>query len=109
MTDILANIDDTLADWHGSADSMRWRPEDGAKPETPAPAQRPQPSDVIVTLTADTGPVTQQFQAIADYLSRLLPDGLRFTWGTDNLETRPRRSFLDARYHQRQRNRRKRK
>ena len=27
MTDILAEIDDTLADWHGSADAMRWRPE----------------------------------------------------------------------------------
>lgn len=27
MSDILADIDDTLADWNGSADSMRWRPD----------------------------------------------------------------------------------
>jgi hypothetical protein len=33
MTDILADIDDTLADWHGSADSMRWRPEGSEEPQ----------------------------------------------------------------------------
>lgn len=29
MSDILSEIDDTLADWHGSADSMHWRPDSG--------------------------------------------------------------------------------
>lgn len=30
VTDILADIDGTLADWHGSKDSMRWRPDGDA-------------------------------------------------------------------------------
>ena len=33
MTDILADIDDTLADWNGSKDSMRWRPGGANEPE----------------------------------------------------------------------------
>ena len=49
MPDILAEIDDTLADWHGSADSARWQPQ------PPFPSLLPHEMALARRLSAETG------------------------------------------------------
>lgn len=58
--DILADIDDTLTDWNGSADSARWRgePDEGEWPRrTPGPhlhiEPRPYRPHLIIASVAD--------------------------------------------------------
>jgi uncharacterized protein Yka (UPF0111/DUF47 family) len=95
VTDILASIDDTLADWHGSADSMRWRPE-------PTPEQARQVFvEFAATITPAFRQLTEQVTAAWQGMQPLLALFDEIQAG--------RPSALDARYRQRQRNRRKRK
>lgn len=108
MSDILSEIDDTLADWHGSADSMRWTPG-------PVPVGRqPTPEEVraaIENFNTAMAPVaramTAQFAAISRAVNEIwLPTARALGLLPP---PPPRRSLLDARYRQRQKNRRKRK
>lgn len=131
-TDILADIDDTLAEWHVSADSMRWRPEG---PDTPVSGSLPALSDILSTFSANTEPCTLSLRGLDEAIAALLPEGLQFTREPIHLVPEPPvstlydrwlqhricaaygftraqiglegPSFLDARY--RQRNRRKRR
>lgn len=93
MTDILAAIDGTLADWRGSADSMRWRPE-------PTPEQARQ---VLVEFTAIT---TDAFRQLAERVTAAW-QGMQPLLATFDEIQAGRPSALDARYHLRQRNRRR--
>jgi hypothetical protein len=120
VTDILASIDDTLADWHGSADSMRWRP-DGDVDDEPAESL-----DSLMRLFA-APPLLPHHDSQLDLTpAPLLEPGMviRITSGVDSQLLRVVRELddgrwqvrpttlarpLDARYRQRQRNRRKRK
>lgn len=150
MSDILADIDDTLADWNGSADSMRWRPDgSGAEPRVfTAPeagwyqfgralqsAFEFRPAMVELTTSpglshADVEGIGEQL--LADYAGALSFD-IQFplaepTMGQGYWQIQavrrpiaaafqvslaelgiPTRYRLDARYHQRQKNRRKRR
>jgi hypothetical protein len=66
MTDILADIDDTLAEWHGSADAMRWRPE----PDGGAGGRL---ASTVVTLTASTEGAVAAFQHLAESFQSAFP------------------------------------
>lgn len=134
MTDILASIDDTLADWHGSADAMRWRPDGGEVADPERPSGPVTVTRITCTLDADpyveppsgssrfTAPAAGWYQygatwhfdpagpaavgAFDRYLRRQVLTAFGVTAAQVGLEGP---SFLDARYHQRQRNRRRRR
>lgn len=104
MTDILAAIDDTLADWHGSADSMQWRPEGEADEEVCHFTFEADISRFVAAMT--------RVQSSILWLGNNMATTLTATQGCFVLtadQPDPRPSVLDARYHQRQRNRRNRR
>lgn len=70
VPDILADIDDTLADWGGSMDAMRWRPDGGA--EAPDPVERASHPIDAYRFTAPTA----GWYSVSRDLTGLLPDGL---------------------------------
>lgn len=138
MTDILGRIDDTLDNWHGSADSMHWTADGNAVvPGTTrilvgANGFRATVCDVLLQSTS-TGPRTdeEEERAAQLYLEPftlevsfpLAPPSPEMSyWETaawrrticDAFQVPPReigfppRYGFDARYRQRQRNRRKR-
>lgn len=95
MTSILADIDDTLADWHGSKDSMRWRPERSE----PTAEQFEQ---VAASIRAAIVPAFQRLAVQVTLLYEAVKPLLA-------IMVEPRPSALDARYRQRQKNRRRRR
>ena len=95
MTDILADIDDTLADWNGSKDSMRWRPT----PVAPTAEQYEQVAEAFRSA------IIPAYQRLAVQVT-LMWEALKPLVA---LMAEPRPSALDTRYQQRQRNRRKRR
>lgn len=108
MSDILADIDDTLADWHGSRDSMHWRP--GLLPTD----REPTPEEIqaaIERVNAAMVPVirtwTAQFAAMAKIFNATVMPMARALGLIPAPAPRPSR--LDARYRQRQKNRVKRR
>jgi hypothetical protein len=101
VTGILDTIDDTLDDWRGSRDCMRWTPE----------------PDITVTLTADTSHwvaamarLQGAVEVIVDSACTMKPVfeavGRAFDAVAPYL-AEPRPSALNAKYHLRQRNRRR--
>ena len=98
MTDILTAIDDTLAEWHGSADSMRWRPE-------PTPEQARQARQALAQIASIVVPA---FRTLCEQVTAAWQGMQPLLFIFDEIQA-ARPSALDARYHQRQRNRRRRK
>lgn len=95
MTDILADIDDTLADWRGSVDSMRWQPD-------------PTPEQVRQMFTEFTAQAAASFRQLAEQVTTTWQGIQPLLVLFDEIQAR-RPSALDARYRQRQKNRRRRK
>lgn len=120
MSSILDQIDDTLDDWRGSNDAMHWAPDGGAVPDpdetldsltqsfasvpllplhdfpldlTPAPLLRP---GMVIRIASE-----------AD--SQLLRVVRELDGGKWQVRPTTATRCLDARYHQRQKNRRKRR
>jgi hypothetical protein len=92
VTGILDQIDDTLADWRGSIDAMRWKPE------------------------PDVAELTAQFNACAKVMQshfRQMAVAVRTAFESLkpvlSILAEPRPSAFDARYRQRQINRRRRR
>ena len=142
MSDILAEIDDTLTDWRGSKDSMRWRP-DGVVDEDVFAAPPPTRDAMerlrqqIIDAHQAAFPLQRKWRLVPevwphrDYVLdlhrvSLVPGMVVWVDGVDEAEllrviegppfgpwrVRPltgRPSRLDARYRQRQKNRRKRR
>lgn len=137
MSDILADIDDTLADWNGSRDSMHWTPDGGHEPE-PFPVDLDRLWRQIDDVREVSGPPHQswrldpdvwpQFDHVLDLngtlrlqpgdticidmgdqveVLRVIEGPLFGPWRVRPTAGRP--SKLDARYHQRLKNRRKRR
>ena len=101
MSDILDSLADTVADWHGSADSMRWKP--GPTPEQARAALE----HMAATMAPVVRAMTAQFEAISRSLNETL---LPMARALGLLPPLPqKRALLDSRYHQRQKNRRKRR
>lgn len=100
-TDILSEIDDTLTSWSGSRDSMRWQPQ-------PTPEQAAEALARMATMLAPSvQALNVQFAAITRSLNETL---IPLAKALGYLPAPPqRRARLDARYHQRQKNRRKRR
>lgn len=129
MSDILADIDDTLADWNGSADSMRWRPggaEDAGATHTLIGANGFMATvrDVVLTTTSTLPPMEDPDDWM--YQTPLTSTTFEIRLGywqtaamrrqiaaafdiTPRLLGLPPRYGFDARYRQRQKNRRKRR
>lgn len=136
MSDILAEIDDTLANWRGSKDSMRWTPDGAHEPE-PFPVDLERLWHQIDDVREVSGHAQQPWRLdpavwphrdfILDlHRITLTPGMVILVDGVDELErlrviegppygpwrVRPvtgRPSKLDARYRQRQKNRFKRR
>lgn len=118
MSDILSEIDDTLADWHGSADSMHWRPvpqqgtnQDGS-PITFVCSPSPDEARAILDrMTATMAPVVRTMtETLIPAIKHMNETLLPLARALGYLPPEPRKpSKLDARYRQRQKNRRKRK
>ncbi len=105
MTDILTAIDDTLAEWHGSADSMRWRPEPTPEQAEPTPEQARQARQALAQMASIVVPA---FRTLCEQVTAAWQGMQPLLVIFDEIQA-ARPSALDARYHQRQRNRRRRK
>lgn len=121
MSNILDQIDNTLDDWHGSSDAMRWTPnaeqEKAERWRGVSPlhytgvglATREevvaQTSAAMTRMAVQMVPVFRRFnEQLAEAFTRMAP--LIIAMQAPAPESRP--SVLDARYHQRQKNRRRR-
>ena len=129
---ILDRIDDTLDDWHGSGDSMRWTPEDAPKPSrftrslvsisVAPPGTNPRDTEAFTVLdpnwygqVAIEGDPDRTAGVVFrgnEFVVTFTADTSGFTGAMshlqraiDQMSAAPRASALDARYHRRYRNR----
>jgi hypothetical protein len=92
-------VTDVLEDWRGSQDAMRWKPGPTAEEAQAA----------LEHLTRTMRPVIASFNAQFLAMARALAPLARQMAAIQRALAEPVPSALDARYHQRQRNRRKRR
>lgn len=92
---ILDEIDETLTDWRGSKDAMRWTP----------PAPQPTAEQLASVVEMFRAAIVPAFQQLARQVNAAFASMAPLI----ALLAEPRPSALDARYRQRQRNRRKRR
>ena len=127
---ILDQIDDTLDNWNGSKDSMRWKPEPDRRITMGIAPAGTDPRDAAAFTTFEVSSLQLDADAVLEragevwrqWSAQMAPVFVEFTVqlkasfaGMQSLlaamqmplEEGP--SFLDARYHQRQRNRRRRR
>lgn len=103
MSGILDQIDDTLGDWNGSVDAMRWRPVSDA----PSPVSFRITIDTERLMASLTG-VREAFTQITSQLAAAAPamaSAAAMLGKAFPSQPVPRPSALDARYHRRYRNR----
>lgn len=126
MSSILDQIDDTLDDWHGSSDAMRWRPDEArVRPMGPmtisvaAPGTDPRDTAAFTTLEVESvrwDPqlsvrMTASVEGFVTAMQRLQASAAVASVNVSNLKAAllllaaPSPSALDARYHRRYRNR----